>query len=261
MFPDDTGARRFLVSQCDVVFGHSSWTLSEFTKIGAVPRRWAVIRHAPFEHAAASTAPISPTSRPSWANRTRELLFFGKIFEYKGVEDLLEALARLPEPRAHLTVAGRCGITALRSRIEESARQAGDRVSLRLQHIPDSEIGQLMRNADVVALPFRRIATSGSALHALSYGKPLVIPALPALADLPDGAAFRYDGSVEGLAATLQSVIAADDSLLERMSAAALAYCSEATWHQAASTTIGEFRKVLGEHVPALHGAGAPVSR
>lgn len=257
VFPNDIAARRLLVGQCDVVFGHSSWTLSGLTEIGAVPRRWAMIRHAPFEHA----APVSPTSQPSSTNGTRELLFFGKVFEYKGVEDLLEALARLPEScRVHLTVAGQCSDAGLRSRIEASARKAGHRVSLRLQHLPDSDIEQLMQQADVVVLPFRRITTSGSALLALSYGKPLVIPALPALADLPDGAAFRYDGSVEGLASTLQSVIAADDSLLPRMSTAALAYCSEATWAQAARTTVAEFRKILGEHVLALHEAGTPVS-
>jgi glycosyltransferase involved in cell wall biosynthesis len=257
VFPDDIAARRLLASRCDVVFGHSSWTLSGLTEMGAVPRRWALVRHAAFEHA----TPASPTPRPGRADGTTELLFFGKIFEYKGVEDLLEAIARLPEsPRVHLTVAGQCADAGLRSRIEAAAREAGDRVSLCLRHIPDAEIGQLMRTADVVALPFRRITTSGSALLALSHGKPLVIPALPALADLPDDAAFRYDGSVEGLAATLRSVLAADDGRLARMSAAALAYCTEATWNQAASTTIAEFRKVLGEHVPAPDKAGTPVS-
>jgi glycosyltransferase involved in cell wall biosynthesis len=257
VFPDDIAARRLLVSQCDVVFGHSSWTLSGLTEIGAVPRRWALIRHAPFERG----APVGPASRSTDTHGTRELLFFGKVFEYKGVEDLLAALARLPTShRVHLTVAGQCSDAGLRSRIEASAREAGHRVSLRLQHIPASDLEELMRQADVVALPFRRITTSGSALLALSYGKPLVIPALPALADLADGAVFRYDGSVEGLAATLQSVIAADDSLLARMSAAALAYCSEATWTQAASTTVGEFRKVLGEHVLDPHKAGTPVT-
>lgn len=255
VFPDDIAARRRLVSQCDVVFGHSSWTLSGLTEIGAVPRRWAMIRHPPFEHA----GPVSPTSRPSRTNGIRELLFFGKVFEYKGVPDLLEALAQLPgSHRVHLTVAGQCSDAGLRARIEASAREAGNRVSLRLRHIPDSDIEQLMRQADVVVLPFRRITTSGSALLALSYGKPLVIPALPALADLPDAAAFRYDRSVEGLAATLQSVSAADDGLLARMSVAALAYCSETTWSQAASTTVAEFREILGEHVPALHEAPVP---
>jgi glycosyltransferase involved in cell wall biosynthesis len=256
VFPDDIAARRRLVSQCDVVFGHSSWTLSGLTEIGAAPRRWAMIRHAPFKHA----TPASPTSRPGSTKGTRELLFFGKVFEYKGVEDLLETIARLPEShRVHLTVAGQCGDAEIRSRIEAGAREAGDRVSLRLEHIPDSDVDQLMWKADVVVAPFRRITTSGSALLALSYGKPLVIPALPALADLPDSAAFRYDGSAAGLTATLQSVIAADDNVLARMSAAALAYCSETTWSQAASTTVAEFRRVLGECVPALHEAGTPV--
>jgi glycosyltransferase involved in cell wall biosynthesis len=254
VFPDDIAARRLLVSQCDVVFGHSAWTLTGLTEIGVVPRHWATIRHAPFQRA----TPANPAPRPSRANGTRELLFFGNVFEYKGVEELLQALSRLPEShRVHLTVAGQCGDAGLRSRIEAIAEEAGERVSLRLQHIPDSDIGQLMREADVAILPFRRITTSGSALLALSHGKPLVIPALPALADLPDGAVFRYDGSVDGLAAALRSVIGTEDSVLARMSEAALAYSSEATWSQVASTTVAEFRKVLGGDVACRHEAEA----
>jgi glycosyltransferase involved in cell wall biosynthesis len=260
VFPDDIAARRLLVSQCDVVFCHSSWTLSGLAEIGVVPRRHAVIRHAPLQRPASSPAPVSPAPRPSRANGTREILFFGKVFDYKGVEDLLQALARQPEPRVHLTIAGQCSDAGLRSRIEAIAREAGERVSLLLHHIPDSDIERLMRQADVVVLPFRRITTSGSALLALGYGKPLVIPALPALADLPDDAVFRYDGSVTALASTLQSVASVDDSVLARMSAAALAYCSEATWSQAASTTVAEYREALGHDAPSSHVAELPVS-
>lgn len=253
IFPDDIAARRFLVNQCDVVFGHSAWTLSSLAEIGAVPRRWTLIRHAPFQ-----PTPATSGAKRSRAREAREFLFFGKIFDYKGVEDLLEAFAQVQESRqAHLTVAGECINPALRTRIQS---YAGARVSLRLQFIPDSDIEPLMYDADVVVLPFRRITTSGSALLALSYGKPLVIPALSALADLPDDAVFRYDGSITGLAATLRSVTNTEEAVLLRMSSAALAYSAEATWNQAASTTVVEYRKALAEHVPDRHEAGIPIT-
>jgi len=259
VFPDDIAARRLLAGQCDVVFCHSSWTLSGLAEIGVVPRRYALIRHAPLQRPASPAAASRPVPRPDRASGTREILFFGKIIEYKGVEDLLEAVTRLPGPSVHLTIAGQCGDAGLRARIEAIARDAGERVSLLLHHIPDADIERLMRQADVVALPFRRVTTSGSALLALGYGKPLVIPALSALAELPDGAVFRYDGTVAALASTLRSVASVDDATLARMSAAALAYSAEATWSQAASTTVAEYRKVLGQDGPAPHVAQARV--
>ena len=61
----------------------------------------------------------------------------------------------------------------------------------------------LLAAADVVVLPFRRVSTSGSALLALCHGRPLIVPDLPGLADLPGQAVLRYDGSRPGLAAAL----------------------------------------------------------
>ena len=43
----------------------------------------------------------------------------------------------------------------------------------------------LLDRADVVVLPFRQVTTSGSAILALYHGKPLIVPDLAALADLP----------------------------------------------------------------------------
>jgi glycosyltransferase involved in cell wall biosynthesis len=195
--------------------------------------------------AAVRRAPVA-TASPTEVDGHRKFLFFGKILEYKGVEDLLQAFAALPEHhRARLSVVGECLDPSLRSRIEKLAREAGCIVSLRLQYVPDKEIGSLMAAADAVVLPFRRVTTSGSAILALAHGKPIVIPDLAALAELPDNAVFRYDGSLADLTATLQAVIAASDEVLTSMSAAAHEYSAETTWHQAALATITEFGRIL----------------
>jgi len=241
VFADDVAARRALARQSDVVFGHSTWTFIRLAEIGAVPRHCVLIRHPPFDR-----PPVQYLSNTENSSSTRKLLFFGKIVEYKGVEELLEAFRRLPiSESVHLTIAGFCANKELRSLIERAARDAEGRISLRLQHIPAVDIGPLMASADVVVLPFRRVTTSGSSVLALNYGKPIVIPKLPGLADLPDDAVFRYDGSVEDLTATLRSVIDVSGDTLARMSAAAMAYSSETTWHELASATLAEFSKVL----------------
>lgn len=243
IFADDILARCLLVKKCDVVFVHSAWTLSALKEIDAEPRRWALIRHPSFN---LTVDPIPTKLRAG--DTFIKFLFFGKIFEYKGLDNLLAAFAQLPpNSPAHLTIAGECNDPELRSKVEKLAQGSGKNVSLRLERIPDSEIASLMAEADVVVLPFRRITTSGSSILALGYGKPLVIPDLPALVDLPDEATFRYDGSIEGLRAALQAVISTEKGIIARMSAAALAYSYEATWSKAAAITVAEFNKVLSK--------------
>ncbi len=94
-------------------------------------------------------------------------------------------------------------------------------MTLRLERIPDPEVEGLMSEADVVVLPFRRITTSSSAGLALAFGRPLLVPRLPALNDLPDAAVARYDGSVVGLADALGELAGAPPERLAAMSAAA----------------------------------------
>ena len=47
-----------------------------------------------------------------------------------------------------------------------------------------------MNAADVVVLPYRRITTSGAAMLAWSFGKPVIAPALPAFVESMDNAPF-----------------------------------------------------------------------
>jgi glycosyltransferase involved in cell wall biosynthesis len=243
VFADDIAARRILVRHCDVVFGHSEWAIASLTELGARPARAVVVRHPAFGQRG---------SRPPLAGGTgdgqTEFLFFGKIFEYKGVEELLEAVAELPESvSARVTVAGECDDPRLRARLQELAKRCGTRVTLRLGHVADNEIPGLMGSADVVVLPFRRVTTSGSTMLAFGYGKPLITPALPALSGLPSDAVFRYDGSIAGLSKVLREVSDGDRETLGRMGRAALDYAGEATWAQLAETTAAEFRRLLAE--------------
>jgi glycosyltransferase involved in cell wall biosynthesis len=243
VFADDVAARRLLVRHCDVVFSHSEWALASLTALGARPARAAVIRHPAF-----GQPPSREPLRPGAGDGHTEFLFFGKIFEYKGVEELLEAFAELPDSvPARVTVAGECDDPRLRARLEELAKRCGARVALRVGHVADHEIPGLMGSAHVVVLPFRRVTTSGSTMLALGYGKPVITPALPALSDLPSDAVFRYDGSIAGLSKVLQAVTGVDRETLGRMGRAATEYAAGATWTQLAETTAAEFRRLLAE--------------
>ena len=241
VFADDLRARRHLVSKCDVVIAHSRATVEELAALGMAPRASAVIQHGPFRPVGLSEAPNASSDRGG----PRRLLFFGNIQEYKGVDDLLSAFAALPpDLDARLTVAGQCDET-LRPVLAELAGYSPGRVELRLERFPDDELTQLLAEAHVAVFPFRRCTTSGSAMLALSHGRPIVVPDLPGLAELPDEAVFRYDGTVQGLTRALTEAILAEASRLARMSAAADAYGASMSWDEIAGQTLEVMRKVL----------------
>ena len=243
VFADDVSARRALVGACDLVLAHSQSALAGLAALGAVAQRSAIIPHGPM-------GPVRfprSLSVPASGGKPRRFLFFGRVREYKGVDDLLAAFTAMPgDVEAHLTIAGRCDDPRLRSRLHALAQRGGPRVALRLEHVPDQEVAQVLAAADVVVLPFRQVTTSGSAMLALSHGKPLIVPDHAGLADLPDRAIVRYDGTITSLVDAMTRLAQADDAILTAMSAAAADYSTNTTWREIAERTVAEMVSVLG---------------
>jgi glycosyltransferase involved in cell wall biosynthesis len=243
VFANDVKARRRLVASADLVIVHSSFVLAELARLGAVPRRSATIRHGPFRTSVSSSPPV--TSRE--ADAAREFLFFGRVQEYKGVEDLMTAFAALPaECPAHLTVAGQCTDARLVQRLTSLSSLSRPTVTLRLEFLAEDDLADLIRAADVVVLPFRRVTTSGSAILALSWAKPLVVPDLPAFADLPSQVVVRYSGQTAGLTQALAELARAKDGELLAMSEAARSYSSAVTWRDIAIETRDQMAALIG---------------
>jgi glycosyltransferase involved in cell wall biosynthesis len=121
--------------------------------------------------------------------------FVGAIRGYKGVGELLEAFASSGDlgQDARLLIFGKPLPARVGRDLEERAA-ADPRIVLRLERIPEEDLSRVLRAADVVVLPFRDILTSGSAILALSHGRPVVVPALGCLPEtLPADAAILYD--------------------------------------------------------------------
>lgn len=256
VFADDIAARRALVAHSDLVLAHSRSALDGLAMLGAVPRQSAVIPHGPL-------APVSPAASLPWPGSRggpRHILFFGKILDYKGVDDLLGAFADLPAgTAATLTVAGQCEDPAMRTRLLALARASGERVTLRLQRIAEPDVAPLLASADAVVLPYRKVTTSGSAMLALAYGRPLILPELDAFAHLPREAIIGYDGTRQGLTSALVQAADAEISALAAMAASAHAYAAALSWPAIAAMTRGEMDAVLGL-VTQPHGRGDPVT-
>jgi glycosyltransferase involved in cell wall biosynthesis len=137
------------------------------------------------------------------------LLFFGLIRPYKGLEDLIRAFDALPEneiAKYWLTVVGETweGCTLPAELIEQSRYR--DRITFVNRYVSDAEVAELFAGADAVVFPYHRASTSGSLHIAMSCGLPVVVTQVGGLIEAVAG----YDGAIlvpPGDPAALQSAL------------------------------------------------------
>jgi glycosyltransferase involved in cell wall biosynthesis len=114
---------------------------------------------------------------------SKVLLFFGTIVSYKNVPALVSCFQQAFQHDTFLIVAGKGA--SCREMDAIHALSAGDsRIRLDIRHIPQHEVQFYMRSADLVVLPFREILNSGSAILALSFGCPVLVPSAGAMGEL-----------------------------------------------------------------------------
>lgn len=108
---------------------------------------------------------------------------FGVVRPYKNVPHLVKMFRTVAGEKDLLLIAGKCADAALAAEIRAAA---GDdpRVRLDLEFLPDELLETYSSSCDVIALPYRNILNSGSALYGLSVGRPIVAPAVGSLPEL-----------------------------------------------------------------------------
>ncbi|MEO7652275.1 MAG: glycosyltransferase, partial [Bryobacteraceae bacterium] len=111
-------------------------------------------------------------------------LFFGNVRANKGVDRLLESFLALRGDNLRFLFAARI-CSDYGARVVDSARQADSRIVLRESKFYLNEDLQWFFNAaDVAVFPFTDILTSGSAITALSFHCPVLVPAIGCLPEL-----------------------------------------------------------------------------
>lgn len=110
----------------------------------------------------------------------RVLLFFGQIAPYKGLEYLVEALARLTGrgERLRVVIAGKIkhGNDDYWQRVEAAIAEhgLGPLVTRRIGFIPDEQVEPYFTAADAVVIPYVDIFQSGVPFLAFSFGLPVI---------------------------------------------------------------------------------------
>jgi glycosyltransferase involved in cell wall biosynthesis len=109
----------------------------------------------------------------------KSILFFGNIARYKGLEVLISAFAEILERdrSCRLIIAGEPKRSAdYWNEVEAMIRDRGidDRVTQRIEYIPDEETELYFKAADVLILPYARVFQSGVLFLGYSFGLPAI---------------------------------------------------------------------------------------
>ena len=170
------------------------------------------------------------------------LTFLGQIRPYKGVGSLIRCFARAQVTNAQLLVAGRPLNDALLQEIREAAL-LNPNVRLFPGFVDRNEIQKFFRATDLVVLPYSEILNSGSAILALSFDRPILVPALGALAELREIVGPDWVRLYEGELSPEKICSAINWTKGRRLGLNARAPLDDLNWDRIAQMTIRAFVK------------------
>lgn len=220
---------------------------------GPMNVRVALVPHGPYDQYRdleesgdpAVAAAIAAVRQAPKSDDVVNLLFFGLIRPYKGLEDLLNVFNALPREEAErlwLTVVGETweGCTEPAQLIAGSPHR--DRITFVNEYVPDEVVGAAFAHADVAVLPYRRSSSSGILHVAMSWGMPIVVTSVGGLPEAASG----YAGAL--------FIPPGDPDMLKEglMKAAALVgqkFPDPRSWHD--TVTAVRVAASVGEYKPA----------
>ena len=162
--------------------------------------------------------------------------FFGNVSRYKGIERLLEVFQTLPGDELRLLIAAKIHNNYGEQLVAETA-DVDSRVLVHPSRFFDSAQFQWFFNAaDVGVFPFRKVLTSGSTITALSFGLPVIVPAVGCLPELVDdrvGITYNVNDP-DSLKAAMLSIRGREPTA---MRAAAMQRARSLDWNEIAEQT------------------------
>ena len=137
--------------------------------------RYTVIQHPLYSHFGNKLPREEAEDRLGLEHGKKNLLFFGLIREYKGLDILLEAFRMLPGNEWQLIIAGEpYGSFDKYQKIIDSI-PGKERIRMSLKYIKDSEVTEYFSAADVAVLPYRSATQSGISSVAYHFEVPMIV--------------------------------------------------------------------------------------
>ena len=155
---------RYILKQPEMMIVHSGKELVELSKINKAARiRTHLLPIFSYDAIAASRH-----------DRLLQMLFFGFVRPYKGLDILIKALALVNDLEMHLKVVGEFWDQKDEYLELVSSLGLSGRVEIIDRYVTEDEMSHFFAGADLVVLPYRASKTSGVIATSYGFGKPVL---------------------------------------------------------------------------------------
>jgi len=238
-------ANRLLFALADALHVHDEEARRNLARLYGPKKRSYVVPHGSYVGAYPNQCSRQEArARLGLADKAFVYLFLGQIRRYKGVEDLIAAFDQLTDASGELVLAGNVHDPAYVQVLEGLVR-GRDRIHVSFQYVPDSELQYFLNACDVCVMPYRDVTTSGAAILAFSFGRPIIAPAVGGFKELAAGdRGILYDPQArDGLLQALQQARRAD---MQVASQRAWKWALEHQWSMVAPAFVRIYEDVVG---------------
>lgn len=167
------------------------------------------------------------------------LVFFGRILEYKGVDLLIQEFCKIKNANINLKIYGRGEV----SKKSEFLINSSQSITFKNDWIKEEDIGEIMNSSDALILPYIEASQSGVIPIALSSGIPIIASDIGGLKEQLNngqlGVMFKPKDRNE-LSQALMKLVQ-DKELYEKLSREGYEFCKENLSWAAIAKKVEEF--------------------
>ena len=139
-------------------------------------KKYTVIQHPLYSHFGQKLQREEAERKLGLEPGKKNLLFFGLIRAYKGLDILLEAFGKLPDDYQLIIAGEPYGSFDKYQEIIDSLPNK-DRIRMNLKYIKDSEVKDYFSAADLAVLPYRSATQSGISSVSYHFEVPMIVTA------------------------------------------------------------------------------------
>lgn len=182
--------------------------------------------------------------------KKKVILFFGYIWEYKGLDILLESLAILKKTMNDfiLIIAGQNLEDWNKYKKMIFEHDLDKSTICKLEYIPDSDLEYYFISSDLVVLPYKKQnfeTHGGVGALAIAFNKPLIVTDVGGLPEyVKDRKVISKPNSAQDLSDKIKLVLN-DKELMEKLSEDSKELSIELNWDNIADKTIDVYKKTL----------------